>query len=468
MVQLGTTNTNVAPPPGVSSHQYAAAVRGHERVHDRQAEPGAGGVGARVEARELLEDALALLRRDAGPVIGDADLHSGWVRHRSGGHEDLGARRREPQRVLEQVAEDLLDHLDVDLHVAELQRDVEPDAVGARQWAEPADRGLGEVAQVDGLAVDVERAGADPAELEDVGDQPFEAVGLVVDRVEELGAVVGVELEIRRAQGRRSSLDRRQGCPQVVGDRGEEARPGAADLRREARLVRLRLQAQAVDRGGQPRDQRFEQGPVGCAQRALAARRRLHLQRRDAHHHDLSRDARRGRGGDETGGPQRAHHQPEQRDQGVGRAGHDRLEVLARHEPRREVEADLRLALALLGRAAGLVETRHRPAQHARRSRERDQGEQVVALLHVEAFARRGEEVVQGEERADDADDRADASEERRQQRGHQEHQRGRGEVDVEEPADCGRDPDDQQRGKRLLPDLDGILTRHRRALTSS
>ena len=140
----------------------------------------------------------------------------------------------------------------------------------------------------------------------------------------------------------------------------------------------------------------------------------------------------RGRGGDETGGPQRAHHQPEQRDQSVGRAGHDRLGVLARHEPRREVEADLRLALALLGRAAGLVETRHRPAQHARRSRERDQREQVVALLHVEAFAWRGEEVVQGEERADDADDRADASEERRQQRGHQEQQRGRGEVDVE------------------------------------
>ena len=134
-------------------------------------------------------------------MIGDADLHSGWVRHRSGGHEDLGARRREPQRVLEQVAEDLLDHLDVDFHVAELQRDVEPDAVGARQWAEPADRGLGEVAQVDGLAVDLERAGADPAELEDVGHQPFEALGLVVDRVEQLGAVVGVELEIGRRGG---------------------------------------------------------------------------------------------------------------------------------------------------------------------------------------------------------------------------------------------------------------------------
>ena len=54
------------------------------------------------------------------------------------------------------------------------------------------------------------------------------------------------------------------------------------------------------------------------------------------------------------------------------------------------------------------------------------------------------------------------------EQRGDQEQQRGGGEVDVEEPADCGRDPDDQQRGERLLPDLDGILTRHRRALTSS
>ena len=195
--------------------------------------------GRRVDARELLEDALALLRRDAGPVIGDAHLTPGRVRtHASGRHEDLRAGRREPQRVLEQVAEDLLHHLDVDLDVAERRRDVEPDAVGAaRAAAAAAPRAWTRSRDVDRLAVHVERTGADPAELEDVGDEPFEAFGLVVDRVEQLGAVVGVELEIGRAQGRRRRLDRRQRCAQVVGDRGEEARAGAADLRREARLV---------------------------------------------------------------------------------------------------------------------------------------------------------------------------------------------------------------------------------------
>ena len=45
VVQLGTTNTNVAPPPGVSSHHTRPPCAVDERVHDRQAEPGAGGVG---------------------------------------------------------------------------------------------------------------------------------------------------------------------------------------------------------------------------------------------------------------------------------------------------------------------------------------------------------------------------------------------------------------------------------------
>ena len=67
----------------------------------------------------------------------------------------------------------------------------------------------------------------------------------------------------------------------------------------------------------------------------------------------LSR-ARRGRSRWSTrpGAAHRARDQPEQRDQRVGRAGDDRLGILARHEPGREVEADLRLALALLGGAA--------------------------------------------------------------------------------------------------------------------
>ena len=130
-------------------------------------------------------------------MVGDAAPRTS-ARVGPGQHDTRISRagRREPQRVLEQVAEDLLHHLDVDLDVAERRRDVEPHAVGAGERAEPPDRGLREVAQVDGLAVHLERAGADPAQLEDVGDQPFEPLGLVVDGVEQLGAVVGVELEI--------------------------------------------------------------------------------------------------------------------------------------------------------------------------------------------------------------------------------------------------------------------------------
>ncbi len=174
------------------------------------------------------------------------------------------------------------------------------------------------------------------------------------------------------------------------------------------------------------------------------------------------------RGGRRARRAQRAADQPEQRDQRVGGTGDDGVGILTRHEPRREVEADLRLAFALFGGAPRFVEPRDRPAQHAGCRRERDQRDEVVALLHVEALARRGEEVVQGEEGGHRADDRADPTEERGEQRGDEEEERGGGEVDVEQASDRGRDTDDGHREERLGAVLDDILTAHRRALTAS
>ena len=55
---------------------------------------------------------------------------------------------------------------------------------------EPPDRRLREVADVDRLPAHVEAAGADAAELEDVGDQSFQPLRLVVDGVEQLGAIL--------------------------------------------------------------------------------------------------------------------------------------------------------------------------------------------------------------------------------------------------------------------------------------
>ena len=172
-------------------------MRGHECPHDGQAEAGTGRVGTRVDAGELLEDVVAFRVGHAGPVVGDAYRDAGRICRRLGRHQDLGTGWREAQGVLEQVAEHLLHHLDVDLDVADVGRHVEPDAVGAGKRTEPADRSLREVAQVDRLAPHVERPGADATQFEDVGDEPLEPFGLVVDGVEQLGAVGRVEIRAR-------------------------------------------------------------------------------------------------------------------------------------------------------------------------------------------------------------------------------------------------------------------------------
>ena len=68
--------------------------------------------------------------------------------------------------------------------------------VGER--AEPAHRGLREIGEVDRFGLDLEAAGPDAAQVEDVGDQAFQPLGLV---------------EIVSSSSRRSSGSRRERAP---------------------------------------------------------------------------------------------------------------------------------------------------------------------------------------------------------------------------------------------------------------
>ena len=231
-----------------------------------------------------------------------------------------------------------------------------------------------------------------------------------------------------------------------MGDRGEEARAGAAHLRVDPRLARFHLEAEAVDRRGQPGDQRLEQRTVSLPEGVLAAGGDLDLERRDGDGRGAPRSPRPARGGRRPRRAERAPDQPEQRDQRVGGAGHDGVGILTGHEPSGEVEADLGLPFALFGGAPRLVEPRDGPAQDAGRRGERDQRDQIVALLHVEALARRGEEVVQREERGHRADDRTDPTDERGEECGDEQEKRSGGEIDVEQPAHGGGETDDGQR----------------------
>ena len=143
------------------------------------------------------------------------------------------------------------------------------------------------------------------------------------------------------------------------------------------------------------------------------------------------------RGGDGAGTAHGALDQREQRDQRVGRLPATTISgsspAISRVvRSRRSWVSRLRCLAAR--RAASRRETVQ--LKHARRGDERVQGDQVVALLHVEALAWRGEEVVEREEAEHGADDRVDATEQGGEQCGDEQEQRGGGEVDVEEAAD--------------------------------
>ena len=219
--------------------------------------------------------ALALRLGHAGTVVGDAHLDVGTASAPARRHQDLASRaartaarsragcrrpapssRRRPRRRRTSAA-----------------------TSSRTRWARASGRSRRTAAcarsrEVDRLAVHLEPAGADAAQLEDVGDQPFQALGLVVDGVEQLGAVVGGEVEIAatRSVDAAALIDAsgvRRLC--VTADRKpDRVRPTCASI---ARVARLGLEPETVDGGGQPGDQCLEQRPVGARERVLAARR---------------------------------------------------------------------------------------------------------------------------------------------------------------------------------------------------
>ena len=118
------------------------------------------------------------------------------------------------------------------------------------------------------FGLDLERAGADAAQLERVAHEPFEALGFVGDRLEQLASFFGFDAATTTTSsvaGR--GLHRGQRRAQVVADRREEAGALAPDLGDEPRLAHLVLQPQPVDAGREPGDERLEQLAVGGRER---------------------------------------------------------------------------------------------------------------------------------------------------------------------------------------------------------
>src|SRR5262245_14040654 len=98
----------------------AAAHRGDEALRDEQAHPRAAGPRA---GRELREDQPQLLGRDALALVVDPELDA--VPGAARCHGDGGARRREANGVVYEVAEDLAELLAVGGRVERLGRELD-------------------------------------------------------------------------------------------------------------------------------------------------------------------------------------------------------------------------------------------------------------------------------------------------------------------------------------------------------
>jgi hypothetical protein len=170
-------------------------MRDDERAHDRETETGPRTVsacGPGIEALELLEDLIVRTGRDARPMVRDPDLYA-ITFHEMRADQDLGAGRREAQRVLEQVEQDLVDHRDVEPGGWKIVRDIEPDAVGASDGPQSPDCVLDEAGDVDRFLLDLQRTGADAAQLEGVAHQPLESFRFVGDRLEQFPPFLGLD-----------------------------------------------------------------------------------------------------------------------------------------------------------------------------------------------------------------------------------------------------------------------------------
>ena len=133
----------------------------------------------------------------------------------------------------------------------------------ARDRAQPPNGVLHQARDVHRFPVNVERAGADAAQLQGVTDEPFETLGFVGDGLEQVAALFGIDARPRREQRSCRGLHRRQRRAEVVADGRQKAGTLARELGDELGVAYLLLQAQPVDAGRESCDERFEQCPVG-------------------------------------------------------------------------------------------------------------------------------------------------------------------------------------------------------------
>src|SRR6266511_2238671 len=157
----------------------AAAVQLHHPVRDGQAQAGAAAVpGGALAPGEPLEHPGALVGRDPGTLVGDVEDQVLGLP--AGGDGDGAAGGAVPGGVVEQVRDHLVQPARVGDGLARFGVDAEAHVATGRTGG---DLGLPyrhrqEPGHVEGLQVQRYHPGLDPGQVEQLGDQPAEALGL--------------------------------------------------------------------------------------------------------------------------------------------------------------------------------------------------------------------------------------------------------------------------------------------------
>ena len=277
------TRSPPAVPRAASTVPPIASARPRTIVRPTPMPP--DGVGRGRAAVEAVEQAPGDLVRHARAVVLDLDHDPVPGARGSQGHRRR--RRRVAGRVLHEVGQALVEERRIGLDRRQVVAECDLDGAAAEQRPQPVDDRAGRVLDVERLAPGVDRAGLDPAQVEERPDHPVEPDRLRLDRRRGRANLLGRAFRVRVRDRAGRGPDPGQRRAEVVGhgvdERALERRVTPGHLG----LDRLRPEHVALDRerhlvGGQGEEADLDPvGRIGRGRpaRPQAAERRCHRQR---------------------------------------------------------------------------------------------------------------------------------------------------------------------------------------------
>src|SRR4051812_30142923 len=213
-----------AAVPRLALHPDAAAVRLYDPPANREPETRAGKAArvARIDTEELLEHLLLLVRGNPHAQVHHAYLYAAilHVRAQTEGHPGRGVARG----IREQVVYYLRDAPLVGEHGRDVLRHVHLQHTGGLPDPQPLGAGGQQPRKLHRVTIHAQRARFDARHVQEVGHQLGQAVGLLVDDLQELLPRVRVEPRVPREKGARVALDQPQRRAQLVAHHRHEVR----------------------------------------------------------------------------------------------------------------------------------------------------------------------------------------------------------------------------------------------------